>query len=138
MTWYPPNEGLNRWITLCRQVTLSNGAEPDAGRRLLKWAHEALRSAELPAVVPEDAPSSTLPRSAPWLAAGALALLALAGLRRDPAAVALSDRLAAPSDRFPFGADVLGRDTLARFGHGAVLTAPWTIAAPALGWPCWD
>lgn len=41
MTWYPYSEELNRWQTLYRTVARSNGAEPDAGRRLLSWAQKA-------------------------------------------------------------------------------------------------
>lgn len=41
MTWYPRSEEMDRWQTLYRAVARSNGAEPDAGRRLLSWAREA-------------------------------------------------------------------------------------------------
>ena len=41
MTWYPPTPGLDRWLDLYRLVARSNGAEPDAGRRLLAWARAA-------------------------------------------------------------------------------------------------
>lgn len=41
MTWYPANEGMNRWQELYRAVARRNGAEPDAGRRLLSWAQQA-------------------------------------------------------------------------------------------------
>ena len=41
MTWYPHDSRLDRWLELYHQVALDNGAEPDAGRRLLGWAHEA-------------------------------------------------------------------------------------------------
>ncbi len=41
MTWYPPDPRLDRWLELYHQVALDNGAEPDAGRRLLAWAHQA-------------------------------------------------------------------------------------------------
>ena len=61
---------------------------------------------------------SALTRSAPWMAAGVLVVLVIAGLTRDPPTVVLTARLAAPSARLPFGADALGRDLLARFGHG--------------------
>ncbi|RPF36492.1 peptide/nickel transport system permease protein [Streptomyces sp. TLI_185] len=41
------------------------------------------------------------------------------GLLRDPYAVHTTDRLAAPSWSHPLGTDALGRDVLARLGHGA-------------------
>lgn len=41
MTWYPAEPLLDRWLELYRAVARANGAEPDAGRRLLTWAGEA-------------------------------------------------------------------------------------------------
>ena len=41
ITWHPPSAALTRWLELYRQVASSNGGEPDAGRRLLGWAHAA-------------------------------------------------------------------------------------------------
>ncbi len=41
MTWYPSSRGLDRWQSLYRSVARANGGEPDAGRRLLGWAHAA-------------------------------------------------------------------------------------------------
>ncbi|TYP83804.1 methyltransferase domain-containing protein [Blastococcus xanthinilyticus] len=40
-TWFPADAGLDRWLELYGQVARRNGAEPDAGRRLLSWAHAA-------------------------------------------------------------------------------------------------
>jgi SAM-dependent methyltransferase len=39
--WHPAEVQLDRWLELYRQVTRSNDAEPDAGRRLLSWARAA-------------------------------------------------------------------------------------------------
>jgi ubiquinone/menaquinone biosynthesis C-methylase UbiE len=39
--WSPADPGLDRWLELYHQVARRNGAEPDAGRRLLEWAHAA-------------------------------------------------------------------------------------------------
>ncbi len=36
-TWWPPDPLLSRWLELYHQVTARNGAEADAGRRLLSW-----------------------------------------------------------------------------------------------------
>ncbi len=39
--WYPPDPAFTRWLELYHAVARGNGAEPDAGRRLLAWAHAA-------------------------------------------------------------------------------------------------
>jgi hypothetical protein len=39
--WYPEVPGLDRWLELYRGAARANGGEPDAGRRLLAWAHAA-------------------------------------------------------------------------------------------------
>jgi SAM-dependent methyltransferase len=39
--WYPELPGLTRWLSLYRDAARANGGEPDAGRRLLAWAHAA-------------------------------------------------------------------------------------------------
>ena len=41
MTWWPPTEGLSGWLDTYHAVARGNGAEPDAGRRLLSWAQGA-------------------------------------------------------------------------------------------------
>lgn len=41
MTWHPADERLDRWLEIYQAVARGNGAEPDAGRRLLAWAHAA-------------------------------------------------------------------------------------------------
>lgn len=41
MTWYPADPRLDRWLAVYRAVARGNGAEPDAGRRLLAWARAA-------------------------------------------------------------------------------------------------
>jgi ubiquinone/menaquinone biosynthesis C-methylase UbiE len=38
---FPADEGLDRWLDLYHRVARRNEAEPDAGRRLLSWAHAA-------------------------------------------------------------------------------------------------
>ncbi|MHB1987732.1 MAG: methyltransferase domain-containing protein [Acidimicrobiales bacterium] len=40
-TWFPTDPLLDRWLELYCSVARSNGAEPDAGRRLRAWAREA-------------------------------------------------------------------------------------------------
>ncbi|MFF5082551.1 class I SAM-dependent methyltransferase [Actinoplanes sp. NPDC000266] len=39
--WYPELPELDEWMTLYQRVARGNGGEPDAGRRLLAWAHAA-------------------------------------------------------------------------------------------------
>jgi SAM-dependent methyltransferase len=41
MTWAPASAGIERWLSVYRQVHRGNGGEPDAGRHLLGWAHAA-------------------------------------------------------------------------------------------------
>ncbi|HKS99208.1 MAG TPA: class I SAM-dependent methyltransferase [Rugosimonospora sp.] len=41
MAWYPELPELATWLDLYRRVARGNGGEPDAGRRLLAWAHAA-------------------------------------------------------------------------------------------------
>jgi 2-polyprenyl-3-methyl-5-hydroxy-6-metoxy-1,4-benzoquinol methylase len=38
---HPADEALDRWLDLYYRVARRNGGEPDAGRRLLSWAHAA-------------------------------------------------------------------------------------------------
>jgi 2-polyprenyl-3-methyl-5-hydroxy-6-metoxy-1,4-benzoquinol methylase len=40
-SWFPLDPGLDRWLDLYSRVARRNRAEPDAGRRLLAWAHAA-------------------------------------------------------------------------------------------------
>lgn len=39
--WFPELPALDRWLALYRAAARANGGEPDAGRRLLSWAHAA-------------------------------------------------------------------------------------------------
>jgi 2-polyprenyl-3-methyl-5-hydroxy-6-metoxy-1,4-benzoquinol methylase len=41
VTWAPADPLLDRWLELCRLSHRANGGEPDAGRQLMAWAHEA-------------------------------------------------------------------------------------------------
>ena len=41
MTWFPRVPALDDWMNLYQRVARSNRGEPDAGRRLLAWAHAA-------------------------------------------------------------------------------------------------
>lgn len=39
--WWPRVPELDEWMTLYQAAARANGGEPDAGRRLLSWAHHA-------------------------------------------------------------------------------------------------
>lgn len=39
--WWPQIPALDTWLRLYRAIARHNGGEPDAGRRLLSWAHAA-------------------------------------------------------------------------------------------------
>jgi SAM-dependent methyltransferase len=41
MTWFPELPGLARWLELYQAVARANDGEPNAGRRLLAWAHQS-------------------------------------------------------------------------------------------------
>ncbi|MEV4375551.1 class I SAM-dependent methyltransferase [Streptosporangium sp. NPDC049644] len=40
-TWFPETPELDEWLDLYLRMARANGGEPDAGRRLLSWAHAA-------------------------------------------------------------------------------------------------
>ena len=41
MTWHPAEPALTEWLALYEVTARASGGEPDAGRRLLAWAHQA-------------------------------------------------------------------------------------------------
>ncbi|MBT2412759.1 ABC transporter permease subunit [Streptomyces sp. ISL-12] len=88
----------------------------------------ALREAGL--VLPPARPVRAHP-ALPALLAAVLLVVIGWGLLRDPYAVDTTARLAAPSWANPLGTDGLGRDVLARLGHGAASTVG-TAAAVCL------
>ncbi|GAB2962633.1 ABC transporter permease subunit [Micromonospora polyrhachis] len=105
------------------------GGLAQLGRRLLLGP--ALRDHALPALHP---PRRTASRWAVTVPVGLLLLLGTTiglGLLRDPLTVDLTARLAAPSWAHPLGTDALGRDLLARLGHGALRTIAVALAVSA-------
>ncbi|WP_409467764.1 ABC transporter permease subunit [Streptomyces sp. HC307] len=92
----------------------------------------ALRDGALPAL---HAPALSRGRLTRWAAAACgLALLTLvtAGLLRDPLHVDTAARLLPPSAAHPLGTDALGRDLLARLGHGALRTVGVALVVTAV------
>nr|WP_203691072.1 ABC transporter permease subunit [Streptomyces sp. SID12488] len=79
-------------------------------------------------------PAPPARRTPPLLYAGVLFGVVALGLPRDPLALDTRARLQPPSWTHPFGTDALGRDVLARVGHGALdtLLLASAISAAAL------
>jgi peptide/nickel transport system permease protein len=79
-------------------------------------------------------PAPPAGRTPPLLYAGALLGVVTFGLPRDPLVLDTRGRLQPPSWAHPFGTDALGRDVLARVGHGALdtLLLATAISAAAL------
>ncbi|MDK1474893.1 ABC transporter permease subunit [Streptomyces sp. 549] len=95
-------------------------------RRLLG---PALRDAGL--TLPPTRPVRTHP-AVPLVLAAVLLTTIGWGLLRDPYAVDTTARLLPPSWAYPLGTDGLGRDVLARLGHGAASTVGTAAAVCAL------
>ncbi|MFG2471623.1 ABC transporter permease subunit [Streptomyces canus] len=95
-------------------------------RRLLG---PALRDAELALPPARPVPS---PATIPLTLFTVLAVTIGWGMLRDPYAVDTSARLLLPSWAHPLGTDGLGRDVLARLGHGAAATVGTAAAVCAL------
>lgn len=94
-------------------------------RRLLG---PALRDGALPALNPPALRPHRFVRRVGTTCALVLLALVVAGLARDPLHVDTAARLAAPSIAHPLGTDALGRDLLARLGHGALRTTALALA----------
>lgn len=92
----------------------------------------ALDAGAMPALRRPDLPPG---RALAWTSGALGALLVAvvaAGLLRDPLYVDAAARLAGPSGAHPLGTDSLGRDILARLGHGAARTALTAVAVAAV------
>ncbi|MEV0222580.1 ABC transporter permease subunit [Streptomyces sp. NPDC050704] len=92
----------------------------------------ALRDGGLPALNPPALPRRRTTRWIAGFCAVALLTLVVAGLLRDPLYVDTGARLLPPSAAHPLGTDSLGRDLLARLGHGALRTAGVALVVTAV------
>lgn len=61
--WAPRVPALDQWLTLYQEAARANGGEPDAGRYLSKWAHEA---GFLEVTATESAWEYTTPQQCAW------------------------------------------------------------------------
>jgi peptide/nickel transport system permease protein len=93
------------------------GVSAQLGARLLLGP--ALRAGALHSLHRPVPPAS---QRLPLLYGAVLLAVIVAGLMRDPLTVDTAVRLRAPTWAHPFGTDALGRDVLARVGHGALTT----------------
>jgi ABC-type dipeptide/oligopeptide/nickel transport system permease component len=120
---------LQTGILILLLIAVSIGSIANILRALLLG--RALRMGALPA----PSPVQSMPGRFAWLiplAAGLLLLLLIvAGLPRDPFALAAM-RLEPPSLSLPLGADGTGRDVLARVAHGALSTIGMAVAVVAI------
>ncbi|WP_199443105.1 ABC transporter permease subunit [Umezawaea beigongshangensis] len=82
----------------------------------------ALRAAALPVPPPVATGGGRAPLVVTAASATALAVVVGWGLLREPLRLDTTVRLTAPSASHPLGTDGLGRDVLARVGHGALAT----------------
>ncbi|KOX15500.1 ABC transporter permease subunit [Nocardiopsis sp. NRRL B-16309] len=106
-------------LTLVLLAALGGMLAQAAHRRLLG---PGLRDAALSLAPPPTAPAGPLRRAVPAVCAAVLLTVTAWGLTRDALTVTVADRLQPPSWAHPLGTDAVGRDILARLGHGALST----------------
>lgn len=105
-----------------------------AGLRLLRRGllGSAFAGRALAVARPPAGSAGPLIRVAFWTLAALLFAVVVAGLLRDPLAVNPAARLVPPDAVHPLGTDALGRDVLARLGHGAALTLLTALGVTAV------
>jgi len=110
---------------------LAAGAIGHLARRAMLGT--GLRDAALSPPPPARGPSGARQYVVPALLAAVLAVTVGWGLLRDPLTVDVTAKLLNPSWTHPLGTDALGRDVLARLGHGAAYTIGTAVAVCAFG-----
>ncbi|MEU8891382.1 ABC transporter permease subunit [Streptomyces sp. NPDC048442] len=88
----------------------------------------AVRDGALPALVRPRLDAGRAVRWAAVLLTVVFVGTVVAGLLRDPYGIDVAARLSGPTGAHPLGTDSLGRDTLARLGHGAGRTVLAALA----------
>ncbi|MFI8001620.1 ABC transporter permease subunit [Streptomyces sp. NPDC086010] len=86
----------------------------------------------LPPLVPPSLSARRTVTAAAVVLGVLLVAVTLTGLLRDPLSADATVRLASPSAAHPLGTDSLGRDVLARLGHGAAATVLTAVAVSAV------
>ncbi|MFC9427845.1 ABC transporter permease subunit [Streptomyces sp. NPDC056987] len=113
-------------------ILLGTGAGLALGGLRRALLGPALRDGALPALHRPPLPVRRWVRYAAGACALVLVVLVTAGALRDPLHVDTAARLLPPSAAHPLGTDALGRDLLARVGHGALRTALVALAVTAV------
>ncbi|MEV0809091.1 ABC transporter permease subunit [Micromonospora sp. NPDC050200] len=117
-------------VLMLLAVAVTAGWLAAAARRLALGP--VLAAAALQPPPPPDRPAGRHAWLLPAMLGGLLLTVILCGLTRDPTTVDLGLRLAAPTPEAPLGRDALGRDVLARLGHGAADTFGTAAAVSAI------
>ena len=112
-------------LALVLLAAVAGGLVRLAARRLVG---PALRDGALHSL---HRPTPPAPSRAPLLHGALLLAVVALGLTRDPLALDTGARLQPPSWAHPLGTDALGRDILARIGHGAFTTLALAVAISA-------
>ncbi|MGC5345781.1 ABC transporter permease subunit [Streptomyces sp. DT171] len=117
-------------LQACVLVLLLLGIAAGLAARLAARAllGPALDEGALPALVPPALPGRRPVVVGAVVLAVLLAVVTVAGLTRDPLHVDAAVRLTGPCAAHPLGTDSLGRDILARLGHGAARTVLMAVA----------
>ncbi|MFF1464223.1 ABC transporter permease subunit [Streptomyces sp. NPDC058330] len=121
---------LQACVLLLLLLGLAAGLAARLGSRVLLGP--ARTAGALPALAAPPLPVRRVVTVAAAVLAALLVAVAVAGLLRDPLYVDAAARLASPSAAHPLGTDSLGRDVLARLGHGAARTVLTAVAVSAV------
>ncbi|WP_031089308.1 ABC transporter permease subunit [Streptomyces sp. NRRL WC-3549] len=121
---------LQACVLLLLLLGLAAGLAARLGSRALLGPARA--AGALPALTAPRLPVRRVVTVAAVVLAALLVAVAVAGLLRDPLRVDAAARLASPSAAHPLGTDSLGRDVLARLGHGAARTVLVAVAVSAV------